>query len=376
MKIRIIDQLYLLCLAIGIIFTTISLTALAAQTPWMTTISNSVLLALCIIQLVRTFYLLRKKITWLLLWCLCAVLLFIGYRTVSDRTILEAFAYGTGAVFVDYKKITKTMKSTWIGCLVTVALLSLLRIVPTVDGVRETGAVRMSLGFVHANTLGFILFIVGLLIFVDSYEVRSRNSFIVLLLLTTVDFYIANSRTTTLLLLVMDIVIATKIFKNDMISHFLNKKWVRNLLLVLVIALIGFTIWFATSYNESGRLLQLNKLLNNRVQNGSYYMSLYGISLFGKNIPGFVLWKDNFTQLYLDNGYLLMLIKYGVIATVIYMMMILRSARKAIRVKNIAMVVAIGLIAVSLFTEQSALRWCFCPTLMYMSAKNYDEISK
>lgn len=376
MKIRITDQLYLLCLTIGIVFTTISLTALAAQTPWLTTISNSVLLALCIVQLVRTFYLLRKKITWLLLWCLCAVLLFIGYRTVSSRTILEAFAYGTGAIFVDYKRIIKTMKSTWLWCLVTVVFLSLMRIIPTVDGVRETGEVRMSLGFVHANTLGFILFIIGLLIFVDSYEVRSRNSFIVLLLLTAVDFYIANSRTTTLLLLIMDIVMATKVFKNDMISHFLNKKWVRNLLLIFVIALIGFTVWFATSYNESGRLLQLNKLLNSRVQNGSYYMSLYGISLFGKNIPEFVLWKDNFTQLYLDNGYLLMLIKYGVIATVIYMMMILRSARKAIRVKNIAMIVAIGLIAVSLFTEQSALRWCFCPILMYMSAKNYDEINK
>ena len=376
MKIRIIDQLYLLCLTIGIIFTTISLTALAAQTPWIITISNSVLLVLCIVQLVRTFYLLRKKTTWLLLWCVCAVLLFVEYRTVSDRTILEAFAYGTGAVFVDYKRIIRTMKSTWLWCLVTVALLSLMRIIPTTGGVRETGEVRMSLGFVHANTLGFILFIVGLLIFVDSYEVRSWNSFIVLLLLTTVDFYIANSRTTTLLLLIMDIVIGTKVFKNDMISHYLNKKWVRNLLLVLVIALIGFTVWFATSYNGSGRLLLLNGLLNNRVQNGSYYMSLYGISLFGKNIPQFVLWKDNFTQLYLDNGYLLMLIKYGVIATVIYMMMILRSARKAIRVKNIAMVVAIGLIAVSLFTEQSALRWCFCPILMYMSAKSYDEISK
>lgn len=376
MKIRIIDQLYLLCLTMGIIFTTISLTALAAQTPWMTTISNSVLLALCIVQLVRTFYLLRKKITWLLLWCLCAVLLLIGYRTVSDRTILEAFAYGTGAVFVDYKKIIKTMKSTWLWCLVTVVFLSLMRIIPTVSSVRETGEVRMSLGFVHANTLGFILFVIGLLIFVDSYEVRSRNSFIALLLLTAVDFYIANSRTTTLLLLIMDIVIATKVFKNDMISHFLNKKWVRNLLLIFVIALIGFTVWLATSYNESGRLLQLNKLLNNRVQNGSYYMSLYGISLFGKNIPEFVLWNDNFTQLYLDNGYLQMLIKYGVIATVIYVMMILQSARKAIRIKNIAMVVAIGLIAVSLFTEQSALRWCFCPILMYMNAKNCDEASE
>lgn len=376
MKIRIIDQLYLLCLAIGIIFTTISLTALAAQTPWIITISNSVLLALCVIQFIRTFYLLRNKTTWLLLWCVCAVLLFVGYRTVSDRTILEAFAYGTGAIFVDYKRIIKTMKSTWTGCLVTVVFLSLMRIIPTVGGVRETGEVKMSLGFVHANTLGFILFIIGLLIFVDSYEVRSRNSFIALLLLTAVDFYIANSRTTTLLLLIMDIVIATKVFKNDMISHFLNKKWVRNLLLVFVIALIGFTVWFATSYNGSGRLLQLNRLLNNRVQNGSYYMSLYGISLFGKNIPEFVLWNDNFTQLYLDNGYLLMLIKYGVIATVIYVMMILQSARKAIRVKNIAMVVAIGLIAVSLFTEQSALRWCFCPILMYMSAKNYDEINK
>lgn len=376
MKIRIIDQLYLLCLTIGIIFTTISLTALAAQTPWIMTISNSVLLALCVIQLIRTFYLLQNKTTWLLLWCVCAVLLFIGDRTVSDRTILEAFAYGTGAVFVDYKKIIKTMKSTWTGCLVTVVILSLMRIIPTVGGVRETGEVRMSLGFVHANTLGFILFIIGLLIFVDSYEVRSRNSFIALLLLTAVDFYIANSRTTTLLLLVMDIVIATKVFKNDMISYFLNKKWVRNLLLIFVIALIGFTVWFATSYNGSGRLLQLNGLLNNRVQNGSYYMSLYGISLFGKNIPEFVLWNDNFTQLYLDNGYLLMLIKYGVIATVIYVMMILQSARKAIRVRNIAMVVAIGLIAVSLFMEQSALRWCFCPIFMYMSANSCDEVSE
>ena len=376
MKIRIIDQLYLLCLTIGIIFTTVSLTALAAQTPWIITISNGVLLALCIIQLIRTFYLMRNKTTGLLLWCVCAVLLFIGYRTVSDRTILEAFAYGTGAIFVDYKKIIKTMKSTWTWCLVTVAFLSLVRIIPTVGGVRETGEVRMSLGFVHANTLGFILFIIGLLIFIESYEARSRNNFIALLLLTAVDFYIANSRTATLLLLVMDIVMATKVFKNDMISRFLNKKWVRNLLLFFVVALIGFTVWFATAYNGSGRLLRLNGLLNNRVQNGSYYMSLYGISLFGKNIPEFVFWNDNFTQLYLDNGYLLMLIKYGVIATVIYVMMILQSARKAIRVKTIAMVVAIGLIAVSLFTEQSALRWCFCPILMYMSAKNCDEASE
>ena len=369
-RIRIIDQLYLLCLTMGIVFTTISLTALAAQTPWIIAISNSALLVLCMIQIVRTFYLLRKKTTWLLVWCVCAFLLFIGYRTVRDRTILEAFAYGTGAVFVDYKKITKTMKSTWIWCLAAVTFLSLLRIIPTSGGVRKTGEVRLSLGFIHPNTLGFILFIIGLLIFVDSYEVRRRNSFAALLLLTAVDFYIANSRTTTLLLLVMDIVMATKVFKNDMISRFLNKKRVRNLLLIFVIALIGFTVWFATSYNGSGRLLQLNGLLNNRIRNGSYYMSLYGISLFGKNIPEFVLWNDNFTQLYLDNGYLLMLIKYGVIATVIYVMMILQSARKAIRVKNIAMVVAIGLIAVSLFTEQSALRWCFCPILMYMSAKN------
>lgn len=373
MKIKIVDQLYLICLSIGIIFTTISLTAFAVQTPWVITVSNSVLLMMCIIQLARTFYLLRKKATRLLLWYLCAVLLFIGYRTVSDRTIFEAFIYGTGAIFVDYKRIIKVMKSTWIWCLITVMALSLLKVLPTAGGIRETGEVRMSLGFVHANTLGFILFVIGLLIFVDSYEKRSRNSFIALLFLTVVDFYIANSRTTTLLLLVMDVVIAAKVFKINMISHFLSKKWVRNLLLIFVVALIGFSVWLATSYNGSGRLLQLNELLNNRVQNGSYYMSLYGISLFGKSIPEFVLWNDDFTQLYLDNAYLLMLIKYGVIATVIYVIMILQSARKAIRKKDIAMIVAIGLIAVSLFTERSALRWCFCPLLMYMSAKNNEE---
>lgn len=372
MKIKIVDQLYLICLSLGIIFTTVSLTAFATQTPRVMSICNSALLILCGIQFVRVFYLLSKKTKLLLLWCMCVVLLYIGYHIVGDRTILEAFVYWTGAIFVDFKKIIKVMKSTWIGCLMTVVGLSLLKVIPTTGGIRVTGEVRMSLGFVHANTLGSILLIIGLLIFLDSYEKRSKNGFIILLLLTVMDFYIANSRTTTLLLLIIVIVMAVKIFNYDRISHFLNKKWIRNLLLIFVILLIGFTIWFSTSYNGSGRMLQLNGLLNNRMQNGSYYMSLYGISIFGKKIPEFVLWNDNFTLLYLDNGYLLMLIKFGLIATVLFVSMILQSARKAIINKDIAMIVAIGVITVSLFAEQSALRWCFCPILMYMSAKRCE----
>jgi hypothetical protein len=375
MKIRVVDQLYLMCVSLGIIFTSISLTSFAAHESVITMVTNYLLLVLCIIQLVRTFYLMRKKGKWLMLWCLCMILLFIGYRTVDDRTLLDAFAYGTGAVFVDYKRIAKTMRLTWIWCLVITALLSFLHIIPTVSTARNTGRMRMSLGFVHPNTLGFILFIIGLLLFVDSYDKRSKNSFVVLLLLTITDFYVADSRTTTILLLIMDVVMAGKVFKNNIIGYFLKKKWVRNLLLIFVIALIGASAWAAISYNGIGRLLQLNGLLNNRVQNGAYYMSLYGISLFGKNIPEFVLWSDNFTRLYLDNGYLLMLIKYGVIATAVYIMMILLSARKAIKAKDIAMIVAIGLIAISLLTEQSALRWCFCPILMYMCAKDCNRVN-
>lgn len=372
MKIKIVDQLYLICLSLGIIFTTVSLTEFATQTPWVMSICNSALLILCGIQFVRVFYLLSKKTKLLLLWCMCVVLLYIGYHIVGDRTFLEAFVYWTGAIFVDFKKIIKVMKSTWIGCLMTVVGLSLLKVIPTTGGIRVTGEVRMSLGFVHANTLGSILLIIGLLIFLDSYEKRSKNGFIILLLLTVMDFYIANSRTTTLLLLIIVIVMAVKVFNYDRISHFLNKKWIRNLLLIFVILLIGYTIWLSTSYNGSGRMLQLNGLLNNRMQNGSYYMSLYGISIFGKKIPEFVLWNDNFTMLYLDNGYLLMLIKFGLIATVLFVSMILQSARKAIINKDIAMIVAIAVITVSLFAEQSALRWCFCPILMYMSAKRCE----
>lgn len=373
MKVRITDQLYLICLSLGIVLTTISLTAFAAQIPWVIGVCNSALLFLCVVQLIRTLYLLRAKTKWLVLWSIGAILLFIGYRTAGDRTILEAYAYGTGAIFVDYNRIIHKMKSTWTWCMMVVIGLSLLRVIPTAGGIRETGEIRMSLGFVHANTLGFILFVIGLLIFLDSYEKRSGNSFAILLVLTLIDNFIANSRTTTALLLILDIVMASKVFKNDVIAHFLKKKWVRNLLIVFVLALVAFTLWFATSYNGGGKLAQLNGLLNNRVQNGSYYMSIYGISLFGKNIPEFVLWNDNFTRLYLDNGYLLMLIKYGVIAASFYLGMILLSARKAIKSKNLAVVVAIAVIAISLFTEQSALRWTFCPVLMYMCARNREQ---
>lgn len=373
MKVRITDQLYLICLSLGVVLTTISLTAFAAQVPWVIGVCNSALLFLCVVQLIRTLHLLSAKTKWLVLWSIGVVLLFVGYRTAGDRTILEAYAYGTGAIFVDYNRIIHKMKSTWTWCMLVVAGLSLLRVIPTVGGVRETGEIRMSLGFVHANTLGFILFVIGLLVFLDSYEKRSRNSFAILLVLTLIDNFIANSRTTTALLLILDIVMASKVFKNDVIAHFLKKKWVRNLLIVFVLALVAFTLWFVISYNGGGKLAQLNGLLNNRVQNGSYYMSIYGISLFGKNIPEFVLWNDNFTRLYLDNGYLLMLIKYGVIATSFYLGMILLSARKAIKSKNLAVVVAIAVIAISLLTEQSALRWTFCPVLMYMCARSREQ---
>lgn len=373
MKIRIADQLYLICLSLGIVLTTVSLTVFAAQVPWVIGACNSALLFLCAVQLIRTFYLLRAKTKWLVLWSIGTVLLFIGYRTAGDRTILEAYAYGTGAIFVDYNRIIHKMKSTWTWCMLTVAVLAILRVIPTVGAIRETGEIRLSLGFVHANTLGFILFVIGLLVFLDSYEKRSRNSFGILLVLTILDNFIANSRTTTALLLILDIVMISKVFRNDVIAHFLKKKRVSNLLFTFVLALVAFTLWFATSYNGGGKLAQLNGLLNNRVQNGSYYMSLYGISLFGKNIPEFVLWNDNFTRLYLDNGYLLMLIKYGVIAAFFYLGMILLSARKAIKNKNLAVVVAIAVIAISLFTEQSALRWTFCPILMYMCARNRKQ---
>jgi hypothetical protein len=370
MRIKIINQSYLICLSIGITLKMISLTAFALQTSWVISVCNSALLVLCIFQLLRTFYLLQKKTKWLLIWCIGATLLFIGYRVAGDRTILEAYAYGTGAIFIDYDKIISKMRTTWTCCTVTIAGLSLLGVIPTTSGIRETGAIRTSLGFVHPNTLGFILFIIGLLFFLDSYQRRNRSSFIILLMLTTVDYFIANSRTTTVLLIILDIMTASKALKVHFITHHLKKRWGKNFLLVLICSLVIFTLWFATTYDGSGELYQLNEILNDRVQNGAYYMSLFGISLFGKDIPDFVLWSDNFTHLYLDNGYLLMLIKYGVIASFIYLGIILQSARKAIKNRDIAVMVAVAVIAISLFTEQSALQWELCPVLMYMNANN------
>lgn len=376
MKIRVVDQLYLICLSLGIIFTAISLTMVASQLAWVQSISNSVLLGLCLVQILRTFYLLRNKTRWMLSWCFGFSVFLVSYLIADDRTLFEAFVYATGAIFVDYNKIIKTMKSTWIWCALTVVALSLVNIIPTNTGFRETGIPRMSLGFVHPNTLGFVCFIIGLLLLIDSYKKVTRNNIIKLLLLTLVAYFIANSRTSSILLLALDIVMIAKVFRNSMITTFLKKRWMYTLVAISVIGLVGFTLWIATSYSGTIKQMMLNRFLNNRAQNGAYYMSLYGISLFGRSIPEFVLWSDNFTQLYLDNGYLLMLIKYGVIAATLYIMMILQAAKKAAKNRDAVIIMAIVLVALSLFAEQSALRWCFCPILMYPAAVNGDKTIK
>lgn len=176
--------------------------------------------------------------------------------------------------------------------------------------------IRYSLGFTHANELGIWVFqLLACHFYVHRNKIRCRD-YIYLFLTILFIYKIPNSQTSYISLLIL--------LGISMLYHILekwNKRLLRcyeNMLITTVILANGLSVLYSVNPITAGSFAdKLNLLLAKRLSWSYQAYRIYGVSLWGKY---FVIYSgmENISRLtkrlYLDNGYMYLLIRMGLAA--------------------------------------------------------------
>lgn len=199
-----------------------------------------------------------------------------------------------------------------------------------------TGHLRFALGFSNPNALSQVLLVLAmeailLTKYLNKYFVILIESLTFLLIC-----FVARSRTSTILWVLFIIGSATLKQK----SFFLLRHKILRLL-VLITPFLFFMGSYVLSYRyltrPTNNMLLLNKLLSNRLQLSSFYLGKYGISLFGQKIETSYIFT-NFGSL--DNGYMSLLVRFGVIPSILVIGLMSLTLYKLSTFKNSSMCLA------------------------------------
>ena len=196
-------------------------------------------------------------------------------------------------------------------CLVIIVLLSIINAIPDIQFIRKN-IVRHSLGFSHPNILGMRVFQCLVL---HVYLNRRRYIHCVIISIPTLLFvyHVPNSQSPTIL-------IALLIIGVGLIGFLERYNKVHKLMICLIVAAIVVNllsiIGCLINVGKYPQLKEIDKLLSYRFSMSHIVYSIYGIKLFGQ--PVYLTTNERIAvgltgHLYLDNAYMSMLIKYGVV---------------------------------------------------------------
>lgn len=207
------------------------------------------------------------------------------------------------------------------------------------EKIMRDDTIRSSLGFFHPNTLSmFSMIIIFEYLYLNKLKLTTKKIF--LAVLSSIIFSkITDSRTAlycTVILIVISIFYRKKLDQSCSINKFL-KFVISNSFFVFLV----FSILISVMYLKNSLFaIKLNESFNNRISYQSLFFRNYGVTLLGNNI------EYNIT---LDNGYLKLLLNFGIIPTIIYLFTYLLNFQKGLQKDFLYVVILEVVLLYSLF---------------------------
>ncbi|MEF7610882.1 hypothetical protein V4V32_09380 [Enterococcus casseliflavus] len=251
--------------------------------------------------------------------------LVVSYYYSSDITLLFSFIILFSISEIEYKK---TLKMVMIGqslALFLTLFFYFANILPDLVSYRNDGKPRHSLGFRHYLFLGDTF-----LTIVMAYVVTLKNNleywkYIFIFIIQLLIFYFTDGRTNTYLLFLF--LIGIFFIQNDFISKNNNLKF--NVLyftnIIVTLSSMALTFFLALTFNNMDSfILRLNSIFTGRPNLWNQYFSMYTPRLFGIEIyevsnTSHEILSVGSTYLVLDNSYLYLFFKFGIIPFIIFL---------------------------------------------------------
>lgn len=195
---------------------------------------------------------------------------------------------------------------------------------------RADGTIRQSLGFSHPNALGaYIMSMCFSYVYLKFNKIKFYDIILICGLLIMINVF-TDSRTSTLAMIFLIIFL----FLNSIIK---NKKMIKKFVpyLPLVFCILSFIVTLL--YNRSEFVNSLDIILSRRIMYGNLFLKKYSTSLFGHNIVTVSTLQSrilNVTPQILDNSYLFLFIKYGILIFILFMMISYKSLKYIVEEYN------------------------------------------
>lgn len=265
---------------------------------------------------IALFFVFAKWITngtvvWrnLLVFGILGILVLYEAYVSGGLTVVKLLLFGLAVKDISYWKITRYFSQINIFIILFVFMSIMFGLIPN-DIFMDNGEKYYYMGFLNPNTVALLFFIIVMTLTIRQIYSMSIGHLIVYIVMSSIMYSLTGSRSMMIAAIIYFILIILdryfSIFK--MINA---RKAFRGIMYSLFPVLTGLSYFLASAYSTNSIVKRLNLLFTWRFYKWNTYVSNINISLLGTNFE----WS-RFGAL--DNGYLLLLVRYGIIVWLIY----------------------------------------------------------
>lgn len=269
------------------------------------------------------------------------IFLIINFYLTKNHTLLISFITIVSLKNIELDLILKSIfKALSIGLLVVI-ILSFIGIID--PGIIYRGELlRNSLGFTHPNTTGQIIFVIMSLFLYLYYDKLNALKLFLLIALSIVFLKVTDSRTAFYLLYIeVAIILFYKLTSNNKVINYII--YLITIWLPYFLILISF--FSAKFFNKSSFLQSIDIVFSGRIKYSNLFLNKYGISYLGKEIVqvGFGQSRGNMgvEAMMLDSGYMRLIIEFGLLATLLFIVTYTYAIKNIYNMRNIKMLIVI-----------------------------------
>ena len=230
---------------------------------------------------------------------------------------------------VDFSDFIRLDIKIRIACIAMVMLMWKLGL--SADVLFKRGAqVRHTLGFTNPNTLAMYIFIIIIEYLFLRWQHLNFYDFILILCIDVVIYFVTGSRTSVLV-----IAFSLIVFYSFRYLHLPDYNFLKVLLLALPSGLTLLLYSIMMSVSDTSMIYSImNKMTSNRLYFYMEAIKAYGFSWFGQITPrldaDYQATQAGWNKLYLDNSYLSLGVRYGVITLILFIAVMTIIMYKAI----------------------------------------------
>lgn len=322
---------------------------------------------LMIVMVFSLMCIISKRYTKIFLFLNVAIFIFalISYRISGNSDIFTSILLIMLAWKIDLDEILKVIFNVRFIVFIFIVFLSLIGILD-IGTIATTSADKgVLLGYGHANTFaGSAGILIFLMFAINRYRIKNYH-YIIALITDILIFYFSRSRTALMLISFVIICVICIKSSQDFNRQILkmSKFFLPSLFIVL------FTLILMQFKSIAPHFLQIvDKVMNGRIVLSCMNLSYYPITLLGKKIDISYIAASN-TYYALDNGYIYVLIHYGIIGLVIIAGLQQFAILRCVRMKEPILCIVSIAILVWMMYEGMMIATTFNFTLLFSVVK-------